>query len=137
MPSICGTCGSTHTDEYGRCKNGHDHWVELRDFEHHELQMYVAQAALNLGLSLEELRLKVKSDTIGEPYYCKFYKGPCKESNCPACKTIQRHNASGEIYMYKHCLKYKDRVVGMTKIRSKHDAGRTVSQNTKICKNVH
>jgi hypothetical protein len=55
MPqAICGTCGTKETDQdNGYCINGHDNWVELRDFEHNI--EHVRSACQNLGITMDDL----------------------------------------------------------------------------------
>ena len=136
MAAICGTCGGIGCDEYGCCENGHDNWVEARDFRHPGLQFYVAEAAQNLGISLEDLRERLYNITTEAPYYCKFYNSPCKKSGCPACVGRQiQYVQTGEVYRYKYCLKYEERIEKMRKVKS--NDGRTMPQNTKVREDVH
>lgn len=53
---ICLTCGirNDHSRPDGLCQNGHDNWLEFRDFKHNAA---VVQAACDLsGMSREELK---------------------------------------------------------------------------------
>jgi hypothetical protein len=58
---ICGLCGSTEANPdtalCGKC--GGDHWVQPEDLVNPDLRNYVADAAKNLGVSLETLHALV------------------------------------------------------------------------------
>lgn len=65
MPTLCGLCGTNKVrEEDAHCINGHDCWVEPRDFYNPELNAYIAAAANTLGVSIEELKRRVESDRL-------------------------------------------------------------------------
>lgn len=58
---ICATCGTTDSNqENGFCINGHDDWLERRDFSISEHNQVIKRAMKTTGLSLEELMNKLR-----------------------------------------------------------------------------
>jgi hypothetical protein len=56
---ICGICGTQETHD-SFCKNGHDHWVEARDFFDDFLgEKWVNDTCFRLNLTPNELLLKI------------------------------------------------------------------------------
>ena len=60
--SACGTCGSKETDDNGFCKNGHDDWVEGRDFFNPQLREHIRRACKNLNVTEDELLTHIICD---------------------------------------------------------------------------
>jgi len=72
---ICGTCGTVLPDDLfgaeakGFCINGHDNWVELRDFDDPDLAQHIGNAMVRLDMDRGTLLEVVKvSEQFAELY---------------------------------------------------------------------
>jgi hypothetical protein len=62
MKAICGICGTNETSKGGFCKHGHDHWIELQDFDNPALKMHIHRGMANMNVTKEELKKAVEKE---------------------------------------------------------------------------